>query len=116
MMAHIQYAMQDAISLENLHPHQQEMWGARPGSSVWSSLYYTICKPPFSTAKLANIDYSVDFSKLTNENDQVAVIDTKPLTVDEHRKEFKQGQLLMFNNGLPYLELYDCDEVEQQGH
>jgi len=89
--------------------------GARPGSSVWNGLYYTIRKPPFSTAKLADIDYSVDFSKLTNENDRVAVIATKPLTVDEHWKEFKRGQLLMFDNGLPYSELYDCDEVEQQG-
>eukprot|EP00957_Ditylum_brightwellii_P097257 7406809-Ditylum_brightwellii.AAC.1 len=39
-----------------------------------------------------------------------------PLTANGDWKEFKQGQLIMFDHGLPYLELYDCDEVEQQGH
>jgi len=89
--------------------------GARPGSSVWNGLFYTIRRPPFSTAKLADVDYAVDFSKLTTPADRVAVIATKPLTVDEDWKEFKRGQLLMFDNGLPYSELYDCDEVEQEG-
>lgn len=89
--------------------------GARPGSSVWNGLFYTIRRPPFSTAKLADCDYSVDFSQCTSPNDRVAVIATAPLTVDEEWTEFKRGQLLMFDNGLPFSELYDCHEVEQQG-
>jgi glutamine amidotransferase len=89
--------------------------GARPGSTVWNGLFYTIRRPPFSTAKLADVDYSVDFSQCTSPNDRVAVIATAPLTVDEEWTEFKRGQLLMFNNGLPFSELYDCHEMEQQG-
>jgi SAM-dependent methyltransferase len=67
------------------------------------------------TAKLADCDYAVDFSEVTSPNDRVAVIATAPLTIDEEWTEFKRGQLLMFDNGLPYSELYDCQEVEQQG-
>jgi len=89
--------------------------GARPGSKVWNGLFYTIRRPPFSTAKLADVDYSVDFSQCTSPHDRVAVIATAPLTVDEEWTEFKKGQLLMFDNGLPFSELYDCHEVEQQG-
>ena len=89
--------------------------GVRPGSSVWNGLYYTIRRPPCSTAKLADVDYSVDFTKVTTPSDRVAVIATIPLTVNEEWTEFKRGWLLMFDNVLPYLELYDCQEVEQQG-
>jgi len=89
--------------------------GARPGSSVWNGLYYTVRKPPFAKAQLADVDYAVDFSKCTNPKDRVAVIATAPLTVDEDWKEFKRGELLMFDNGLAFSELYDCHEVETQG-
>eukprot|EP00978_Attheya_sp_CCMP212_P008193 scaffold19167_cov53-Attheya_sp.AAC.3 len=89
--------------------------GARPGSQVWNGLYYTIRRPPFSTAKLTDVDYAVDFSQVTTPKDRVAVIATSPLTVNEEWTEFKRGQLLMFDNGHPYSELYDCDEVEQKG-
>lgn len=89
--------------------------GARPGSTVWNGLFYTIRKPPFSKARLADVDYSVDFSQVTSPNDRVAVIATAPLTVDEEWKEFRRGELLMFDNGLSYSELYDCLAVEKQG-
>lgn len=89
--------------------------GARPGSQVWNGLFYTIRRPPFSTARLADVDYSLDFSKVTTPSDRVAVIATAPLTVNEEWNEFKRGQLLMFDNGWGYSELHDCHEVEQQG-
>lgn len=89
--------------------------GARPGSSVWNGLFYTIRKPPFSVAQLADVDYAVDFSMCTNTQDRVAVIATAPLTVDEEWTEFSRGKLLMFDKGLAYSETYDCHEVEQQG-
>lgn len=89
--------------------------GARPGSTVWNGLFYTVRKPPFSKARLADVDYSVDFSTCTSPNDRVAVIATAPLTVNEEWKEFKRGELLMFDNGLAFSETYDCHEVEQKG-
>eukprot|EP00586_Coscinodiscus_wailesii_P005565 CAMPEP_0172489262 /NCGR_PEP_ID=MMETSP1066-20121228/19158_1 /TAXON_ID=671091 /ORGANISM="Coscinodiscus wailesii, Strain CCMP2513" /LENGTH=533 /DNA_ID=CAMNT_0013256985 /DNA_START=394 /DNA_END=1995 /DNA_ORIENTATION=+ len=89
--------------------------GSRPGSKVWNGLHYTIRKPPFSKAKLADVDYSVDFSTCTTPADRVAVIATAPLTVDEEWKEFKRGQLLMFDRGLAFSESYETHEVETQG-
>ena len=89
--------------------------GARPGSKVWNGLFYTIRKPPFSKAKLADVDYSVDFSTCTTPADRVAVIATAPLTVDEEWKEFKRGQLLMFDRGLAFSEAFEVSEVEKQG-
>lgn len=89
--------------------------GARPGSSVWNGLCYTIRRPPFSSATLADMDYAVNFASVTSPNDRVAVIATSPLTVDEEWKELKRGQLLMFDNGWGYSELHDCDEVEKLG-
>lgn len=89
--------------------------GSRPGSTVWNGLHYTIRKPPFSTARLADIDYSLDFASCTKPSDRVAVIATAPLTVDEKWVEFKRGELLMFDDGLAFSELYDCHEVEKRG-
>lgn len=89
--------------------------GARPGSQVWNGLFYTVRSPPFETARLADLDYAVDFSEVTSSADRVAIIATKPLTENEEWNEFKRGQLLMFDNGLGYSELHDCHEVEQLG-
>lgn len=89
--------------------------GARPGSKVWNGLYYTIRRPPFSTARLADLDYAVNFENVTTQSDRVAVIATSPLTVNEEWNEFKRGQLLMFDKGQGYSELHDCQEVEQLG-
>ena len=58
-----------------------------------------------------DVDYAVDFSKCTQGNDRVAVIATVPLTENEEWKEFKRGELLMFDGGLAFSELRDCDEV-----
>jgi len=90
--------------------------GARPGSKVWNGLHYTVRTPPFATeTTLIDCDYSIDFSKVAGPNDRVAVIATKPLTSNEEWKEFRRGELLMFDYGLAYHELYDCREIEQQG-
>lgn len=89
--------------------------GSRPGSTVWNGLFYTIRSPPFHKATLSDVDYAVNFADVTTPNDRVAVIATKPLTVDEKWTEFRKGQLLMFDCGHPYSELYDCDEVERSG-
>ena len=89
--------------------------GARPGSKVWNGLHYTIRKPPFHKAQLADTDYAVDFAHCTTDADRVAVIATAPLTIDEQWIEFKRGELRMFDNGLAFSELYDVQEVEDSG-
>mmetsp|Transcript_54108 Transcript_54108/g.161966 ORF Transcript_54108/g.161966 Transcript_54108/m.161966 type:complete len:241 (+) Transcript_54108:99-821(+) len=90
--------------------------GARPGSDVWNGLHYTIREPPFTQAHLSDCDYAVDFSEFCTDEDRVAVIATKPLTEDEEWIELGKGQLVLFDNGLPYAEPDDCFEVELQGH
>jgi len=89
--------------------------GRRPGSKVWNGLYYLVREPPFSEAHLIDVDYKLDFSKVTTPNDRVAVITTKPLTNEEGWKEFQRGQLLMFDKGLPYKTPRCCELVEKEG-
>lgn len=89
--------------------------GRRPGSKVWNGLYYIVREPPFSTAKLIDVDYSIDFSKVTTAADRIAVITTKPLTNESGWTEFKRGELLMFDYGKPYSAPGDCEVAERQG-
>lgn len=90
--------------------------GKRPGSKVWNGLFYIVRQPPFSTAKLLDEeDAEIDFSALTTAEDRVAVIATKPLTGEENWIEFKRGELLMFDRGLPYRTPECCEAVEREG-
>lgn len=89
--------------------------GRRPGSQVWNGLYYIVREPPFSTASLIDTDYSINFSNVMTPTDRVAVITTKPLTDEEGWKEFRKGQLLMFDHGLPYESCESCLHVEREG-
>ena len=78
--------------------------GSRPGSKVWNGLWYIVREQPpvFQTAKLMDVDYSMDFQKVTTPSARVALITTKPLTNEKGWKEFKRGELLMFHKGCPY--------------
>lgn len=89
--------------------------GARPNSDTWNGLHYTVRQPPFTTAELLDMDYKVDFSTVTTNEDRVAVIATKPLTKNETWIEMKKGELLMFDKGLPYSEANECEIVEREG-
>ncbi|KAL7544495.1 hypothetical protein ACHAWF_007881 [Thalassiosira exigua] len=89
--------------------------GSREGSSVWNGLHYLVRYPPFRTAKLRDVDYAVDFNQTNDERDRVAIIATKPLTTNENWREFERGQLLMFDNGLPYSRPYECAGIERIG-
>jgi predicted glutamine amidotransferase len=89
--------------------------GRRGNSTVWNGLHYIIREPPFSTAKLLDTDYEIDFRRVTTPADRVAVITTKPLTEEPGWTEFKRGELLMFDKGLPYRTPKCCEVVEQQG-
>jgi len=89
--------------------------GQRPGSKVWNGLHYLIRQPPFSTAKLLDTDYEIDFARVTTPSDRVAVITTKPLTEEPGWTEFQRGELLMFDKGLPYRTPKCCEAVELEG-
>lgn len=89
--------------------------GKRAGSKVWNGLYYLIRQPPFTTAKLLDADYEIDFRRVTTPTDCVAVITTKPLTDEPGWTEFKRGELIMFDKGLPYRTPKCCEVVEREG-
>jgi hypothetical protein len=89
--------------------------GKRPGSKVWNGLHYIVRQPPFSTAKLLDVDYEIDFAAVTDATDRVAVITTKPLTEEAGWTEFKRGELIMFDKGLPYRTPKCCEAVEKEG-
>jgi predicted glutamine amidotransferase len=63
-------------------------------------LSYILRRAPFTTAKLNDEEMEVDFSNVTTETDQVAIIATAPLTDDEVWTTMKPGTLWMFKDGL----------------
>ena len=64
-----------------------------------SKLAYLIRKAPFTQASLKDQEMSVDFSRVTTDQDQVAIIATAPLTDDEPWVMMESGSLWMFKNG-----------------
>ena len=70
-------------------------------------------RPPLSTTSLSDVDCTVEFMRETTRGDKVAVIATAFLTKDKDWKEFRRGQLLIFNMGLTYSEFYNCGEMER---
>jgi glutamine amidotransferase len=88
--------------------------GQKSGSTVWNGLYYLLRQPPFSTATLVDVDYTVDFSEISS--GCMAVLATKPLTNEKGWIEMNRGELLMFDKGIPYTAACDLEKVEQQGH
>ncbi|CAM9248386.1 unnamed protein product [Choristocarpus tenellus] len=91
--------------------------GSRPGSSVWNSLYYTVREFPFSTCRLVDEDYEVDFTTVTTPKDRVAVIASGPLTTNEVWTEMAKGDLYVFSGGQAYI---NADEyryhLERRNH
>mmetsp|Transcript_13950 Transcript_13950/g.19965 ORF Transcript_13950/g.19965 Transcript_13950/m.19965 type:complete len:175 (-) Transcript_13950:318-842(-) len=90
--------------------------GARPNSNVWNGLHYLVREAPFHAATLSDCDYAVDFAQLTQEDDRVAVIATKPLTINEKWIELQRGELILFNDGVPHNNVSDCVAPEIAGH
>ncbi|WP_434777327.1 class II glutamine amidotransferase [Neisseria sp. Ec49-e6-T10] len=66
-----------------------------------TNLHYIVRKAPFGEAHLIDEDMSIDFNKETTPNDQVAVIATLPLTLNETWTPFAKNTLLLFQNGQP---------------
>ncbi|CAN0539379.1 unnamed protein product, partial [Scytosiphon promiscuus] len=48
--------------------------GARPGSEVWNSLYYTVREFPFTTCQLVDDDCEVDFNTVTSPSVSLAYV------------------------------------------
>lgn len=66
-----------------------------------TTLFYIVRQSPFSTARLIDEDFSIDFSKVTTPEDRVAVIATAPLTSNEAWTPMRPGELIMFRRGVP---------------
>ena len=75
------------------------------GEALWAHgstrLCYIVRQHPFSTARLADEDLSVNFAEHTTPADRVAVVATTPLTRDEQWTHFEPGELKVFVDGLP---------------
>lgn len=65
-------------------------------------LSYIVRQAPFGEAHLADEDMSVDFRKLTQPADRVAVITSLPLTDNEAWVDMRPGTLWMFCDGNVY--------------
>lgn len=67
-------------------------------------LTYLIRKAPFTKASLKDQEMNIDFSQVTTERDQVAIIATAPLTDDEPWIAMSEGSLWLFKEGAVVLE------------
>lgn len=66
-----------------------------------TSLYYLVREAPFSKAHLIDEDISIDFTEVTTPSDRVTVIASEPLTDNETWIKLKEGELILFKDGLP---------------
>ena len=89
--------------------------GRRPGGKVWNGLHYTVRG---ASTNLCDEDYSIDLSMKSSDNDddQVCIVATSPLTSDEEWIELKKGELILLDEGLPRVSTADLFRVELQGH
>ena len=73
------------------------------GDALWAhcstKLFYVERRHPFAHAQLADEDLSIDFAQHTSPQDQVAVVVTAPLTVNEPWTPFQPGELKVFVDG-----------------
>lgn len=90
--------------------------GSRPGSTVWNGLHYTTRAYPFTTSRLRDLDYEVDFPSTNKIDDCVSVIATLPLTENEDWIEMQRGELIVFDRGRPNKTPESLFEVELLGH
>lgn len=86
-----------------IRPHGTFNFLLSNGQALWAhastNLYYIERRHPFGSAQLSDEDVLLDFSKETNEKDEVAVIVTSPLTTNEQWTAFGKGELLVFEQG-----------------
>lgn len=66
-----------------------------------TSLHYIVRESHFAAAHLIDRDITVDFSKLADPDDRVAIIATTPLTDNETWQRLVPNHLYVFRNGTP---------------
>lgn len=64
-----------------------------------TKLHWITRKAPFGKAELSDIEFTVDFSRVTTPGDIVTVIATHPLTKNENWNRMEKGEFLVFKNG-----------------
>ncbi|WP_038203765.1 class II glutamine amidotransferase [Xenophilus azovorans] len=72
----------------------QALW-AHASTHLWSIER----RHPFTEARLADEDLSIDFAQHTTPSDRVAVVVTTPLTTNETWQPFAAGELRVFQDG-----------------
>ena len=55
--------------------------------------------PFFGSARLKDLEMSVDFSRETSDSDEMTIIATDPLTSNEHWHRMESGQIAIWKNG-----------------
>jgi len=84
--------------------------GARPGSKVWNGLHYTV-----RTNGMTG-DESNDMFVSVKSPDLVSIVATAPLTEDETWIELQPGELVVLDEGIPYVTARELFNVELHGH
>ena len=73
------------------------------GQALWAhcatKLHYLVRQYPFAEAKLQDADVTVDFARVANPLDKVALVATEPLTTNETWTAMQTGQLQVFVGG-----------------
>lgn len=73
------------------------------GDAMWAhastGLHYLERRAPFGVARLSDEELELDFARETTYTDEVVVIATTPLTINEDWIAFEKGQLLVFAQG-----------------
>ena len=62
-------------------------------------LHWLTRQAPFGSARLKDLEMSVDFSQQTSDSDVVTIIATDPLTSNEHWHRMESGQIAIWKNG-----------------
>jgi predicted glutamine amidotransferase len=68
-----------------------------------TNLHYVVRQAPFADAHLVDEDVTVNFQGLTMPEDRVAVIATLPLTDNEDWTPIAPNQLILFQDGRPWV-------------
>ncbi len=68
-------------------------------SYATTKLHWLIREYPFQHARLIDLEMEIDFSKVTTQEDRVAVITTEPLTDNEVWQAYRPGEMILFEHG-----------------
>lgn len=89
--------------------------GKRPGSDVWNGLHYVV-RTANDTTNYSDEDISVRFPRLIEDDSSICIVATKPLADHTDWIELNAGELVVLDNGIPYVTARDLFHVELKGH